>query len=162
MSFSLISDQKKKKIVPQKLWNCWSYPQKKNFFNFWFYFSNLRTLPEMILYYDQTKPNHHIRGSDFRLLYSNNCHSETMRLRWVVPVVSSAAAGDGGSVLGDSPCSSSSECGLSLVLTLPRPPPGLEHGADVIRGQGAASSTASGSPHSWATGIRHGHGVLSR
>ena len=77
-------------------------------------------------------------------------------------MVSSAAAGDGGSVLGDSSGSSSSEAGLSLVLSLPRPPPGLEHGADVIRGQGAASSTASGSPHSGVTGIRHGHGILSR
>ena len=78
MSFSLISDQKKKKIVPQKVSNCQSYPPKKKFFNFWFYFSNLRTLPEIILYYDQTKPNHLIRGSDFRLLYSNICHSATL------------------------------------------------------------------------------------
>ena len=35
-------------------------------------------MPEIILYYDQTKPNHFIRGSDFRLLYSNICHSATL------------------------------------------------------------------------------------
>ena len=40
--------KKKKKIVPQNVFNCQSYPQKKNFFNFWFYFSNLRTLLETI------------------------------------------------------------------------------------------------------------------
>ena len=41
---------KKKKIVPQKVSNCQSYHQKKKFFNFWFYFSNLRTLLETIYY----------------------------------------------------------------------------------------------------------------
>ena len=38
---------KKKKIVPKKVSICQSYPQKKKFSNFWFYFSNLRTLPEI-------------------------------------------------------------------------------------------------------------------
>ena len=47
---------KKKKIVPQKVLNCQSYPQKKKFFNFWFNFSNLRNLLETI-YYLVTKPN---------------------------------------------------------------------------------------------------------
>ena len=71
-------------------------------------------------------------------------------------MISPATAGHGGSVLDDTSGSSSPQAGLVLVLSaLPRPPPGLEHGADVIRGQGASPGAASRSPHSGVTGVRH-------
>ena len=76
MSFSLISDQKKKKNCTPKSFKLPKLSPKKEIFQLLILFFKSENLARNnILLSDQTKPNHFIRGSNFRLLYSNNCHS---------------------------------------------------------------------------------------